>query len=176
MLRGLGRVRLTVIAVSTCGLVALALIVGTGSGGGSSQAASVQPVAKPFTLHALDGRGVVALSQYAGRAVVVNFFASWCGPCKKETPLLARFYRAQHGHVAIIGVDVNDSTAAAARFVRRAGASYPIGADPSAAAATAYGIVAVPQTFFLDADHRVVKRVFGAVTQAELTAGLARMR
>src|SRR5487761_1261229 len=112
IVRGLGRVRMTVIAVSTCGLVALVLIVSIGSGGGSSQAASGQPVAKLFTLHALEGRGVVALSQYAGRAVVVNFFASWCGPCKKETPLLARFYRAQHGHVVIIGVDVNDSTAA----------------------------------------------------------------
>jgi cytochrome c biogenesis protein CcmG, thiol:disulfide interchange protein DsbE len=118
---------------------------------------------------------VVSLRQYAGRPVIVNFFASWCGPCQKETPLLARFYHARRGRVAIIGIDVNDSAAAAARFVRRAGSGYPIGADPTAATATGYGVVAIPQTFFLNAAHRIVKRSFGAVTQADLTAGLAVM-
>ena len=176
VLRGLSRGRKTVIAVSTCCLVALALILALGSGGGSSQAASALPVAKEFTLPALGHPGRVALSQYAGRPVIVNFFASFCEPCKKETPLLARFYRARHGQVAIIGIDVNDSSAAAMRFVRSAGASYPIGADTTAATATGYGVVAIPQTFFLDASHHVVKRIFGAVTQASLDAGLARMR
>jgi cytochrome c biogenesis protein CcmG/thiol:disulfide interchange protein DsbE len=175
VLRGLSRPRKIVIAVSTCCLVALALILAAGSGGGSSQASAGQPAAKQFTLHALGRPGVVSLSQYAGRPVIVNFFASWCGPCQKETPLLARFYRARHGRVAIIGIDVNDSAAAAARFVRRAGSSYPIGTDPTAATATGYGVVAIPQTFFLDAGHHIVKRSFGAVTQADLTAGLARM-
>jgi len=176
VLRGLSGGRKTVIAVSTCCLVALALILGIGSPGGSSQAASAQPVAKQFTLHALGHSGLVSLSQYAGRPVIANFFASFCEPCKKETPLLARFYRARRGQVAIVGIDVNDGTAAAVRFVRSAGASYPVGADPTAATATGYGVVAIPQTFFLNADHHIVKRVFGAVTQADLTAGLIRMR
>src|SRR5260370_5920932 len=175
-LRGLSRGRKIVIAVSTCCLVALALILSVGSGGASSRAASAQPAAQQFTLHALGHPGLVSLSQYAGRPVLVNFFASWCGPCKKETPLLARFYRARHGQVAIIGIDVNDSAAAATRFVRHAGSSYPIGADPTAATATAYGVVAIPQTFFLNAHHHVVKRVFGARTQAGLNARLAPTR
>ncbi len=176
VLRGLSRGRKTVIAVSTCCLVAFALILGIGSGGGSSQAASAQPVAKQFSLHALGRSGLVALSQYAGRPVIVNFFASFCEPCKKETPLLARYYRARRGQVAVIGVDVNDGAAAALRFVRSAGATYPVGADPAAATATGYGVVAIPQTFFLNSAHHIVKRVFGAVTQADLTAGLDRMR
>jgi cytochrome c biogenesis protein CcmG, thiol:disulfide interchange protein DsbE len=176
VLRGLSRGRKTVIAVSTCGLAVFALILGIGSGGGSSRAASVQPAAKAFTLHALGHPGLVSLSQYAGRPVIVNFFASFCEPCKKETPLLARFYRAGHGRVAVVGVDVNDSAAAALRFVRSAGAGYPVGADPAAATATGYGVVAIPQTFFLNAQHRIVKRVFGPLTQAGLSAALAGMR
>ncbi len=106
----------------------------------------------------------------------MNFFASWCVPCKKETPLLARFYRAQRGRVTILGVDSNDAAAAAIRFVRAAGVSYPVGFDPAAATATAYGVIAIPQTFFLDARHRVVKRVFGAVTTKDLRAGIAALR
>src|SRR5260370_28210989 len=136
VLRGRSRRGKIVIAVSTCCRVALALILAVGSGGGSSQAASAQRAAKQFTLHDLGHPGLVSLSQYAGRPVLVNFFASWCGPCKKETPLLARFYRARHGQVAIIGIDVNDSAAAATRFVRHAGSGYPIGADPTPATPT----------------------------------------
>jgi cytochrome c biogenesis protein CcmG/thiol:disulfide interchange protein DsbE len=115
----------------------------------------------------------VSLAAYAGRPVVVNFFASWCVPCKKETPLLARFFRTPHGRVAMIGVDVNDTATAALRFVRRAGVTYPVGVDRTAAIATAWGVVAIPQTFFLDAGRHVVKRVLGAVTLAELTRDTA---
>ncbi|HLQ53566.1 MAG TPA: TlpA disulfide reductase family protein, partial [Streptosporangiaceae bacterium] len=91
-------------------------------------------------------------------------------------PLLARFFRVPRGRVVMIGVDVNDATAAALSFVRKAGVTYPVGVDRSAAIANAWGVVAIPQTFFLDAGRRVIRRVFGAVTLAELTrdtAGLA---
>jgi cytochrome c biogenesis protein CcmG, thiol:disulfide interchange protein DsbE len=174
--RGLSRGRKIIVGVSTCCFVVLALILTIGSADGSSTAASARPVAKQFSLRALGHPGTVSLSQYAGRPVLVNFFASWCDPCQKETPLLARFYGARHGRVAVIGIDVNDSAAAALRFIRHAGASYPIATDPTAATATGYGVVAIPQTFFLNADHRIVKRVFGAVTPAGLKDGLALMR
>jgi cytochrome c biogenesis protein CcmG/thiol:disulfide interchange protein DsbE len=103
----------------------------------------------------------------------VNFFASWCEPCKKETPLLARFYRAEQGKVAIVGLDENDVLGHATSFTRADGVSYPVGFDPHAVAASAYGVNALPQTFFLDARHRIVDRVFGAVTQAALRKGIA---
>ena len=135
------------------------------------------PAARNFTLPVLGHpRQHVALAAYAGRPVIVNFFASWCVPCKKETPLLARLYRAEHGRVTILGIDSNDAAAAAIRFVHAAGVSYPVGFDPAAATATAYSVIAIPQTFFLDARHRVVKRVFGAVTMKDLRAGIAALR
>ena len=75
----------------------------------------------------------------------------------------------------MIGVDVNDPTAAALRFVRKAGVTYPVAVDRSAATASAWGVVAIPQTFFLDAERHVVRRVFGAVTRAELTKDTAEL-
>jgi peroxiredoxin len=70
---------------------------------------------------------------------------------------------------------VNDNAAKALKFARAKGVSYPIGADPTATVASKYGVVALPQTFFLNAQHRIVDRVFGAVTRADLTAGVRLM-
>jgi cytochrome c biogenesis protein CcmG, thiol:disulfide interchange protein DsbE len=159
---------------AACGVALIAVLAAFGSAGGSTHA--MPPAAQRFTLHALGHTGQeVSLAQYQGRPVMVNFFASWCTPCKKETPLLAGFYRAHHGQIAIVGVDVNDSTTAALKFAHLADVEYPVGTDPTGATATRYGVVAIPQTFFLDAGHRIVKRVFGAVTMTELKAGLAAM-
>jgi thiol-disulfide isomerase/thioredoxin len=106
--------------------------------------------------------------------VIVNFFASWCAPCKRETPLLATFYREHHGQLAIIGVDSNDQTAAALKFMTAEGVSYRVGADPfPATATTSYGVISLPQTFMLNSKHQVVRHIIGAVTMAELSAWAA---
>ena len=103
----------------------------------------------------------------------MNFFASWCEPCKQETPLLAKFYRTEHGRVAIVGLDENDVPGSAMTFTRHEGVSYPVGFDPAVIVASAYGVAALPQTFFLNAKHRIVDRVFGAVTPADINRGIA---
>ena len=105
----------------------------------------------------------------------MNFWASWCDPCQRETPLLASWYKQQHGHVIIVGLDENDNTANALKFAHAKGVTYPVGVDPVLAAANAYGVVALPQTFFLNAQHRIVDRVYGAVTQADLAKGVRLM-
>ena len=163
------------LAAGLCCVLAIVLVTTLGSGAGAAKP-TAPPEAKSLALRPLGHSGPdLSLAQYRNRAVMINFFASWCTPCKAETPLLARFYRAHHGQVPIIGVDVNDSPAAALRFIHQAGVAYPIGVDPTGAAATSYGVVGIPQTFFLNPSHHVVKRVFGAVTMAALNAGLARM-
>ncbi len=103
----------------------------------------------------------------------MNLFASWCDICKQETPLLARFYRAEHGKVALVGLDENDVLGSALSFARANGVTYPVGWDPQLAAAAAYGVDALPQTFFLNARHRIVDRVFGTVTLADINQGIA---
>ncbi len=134
------------------------------------------PVAAGFTLPALGQTGQqVSLSQYQGKPVVVNFWASWCEPCQKETPLLASWYKQQHGHVVLLGLDENDTTADAMKFAQAKGVSYPIGFDPQVKVALAYNVDGLPQTFFLNAQHRIVDHVLGAVTQSELAKGLRLM-
>ena len=109
--------------------------------------------------------------------MIVNFFASWCGPCQRETPLLAWFYRASADRVVIIGVDADDSAPAARRFVTSERVRYPVGSESAPGVADAYGVSAagIPETFFLDARHRIVKRILGDVTAQELSAGTALM-
>ena len=143
--------------------------------GASGQPAQPADVAVPaFSLPVLGHSGQrVSLGQYSGRPLIVNFFASWCAPCKTETPLLAKFYRAGKGKVALVGLDENDVLGNAMSFTRADGVSYPVGWDPQFGIASAYGVNALPQTFFLDARHRIVDRIFGAVTLVDLQKGIA---
>jgi len=145
--------------------------------GASGQPGRQRPptAAKPFTLAQLGHPSShVSLAAFAGQPVVLNFFASWCGPCKRETPLLARFYAAHHSRVAIVGIDANDQTAAALKFVRAEKVGYPVGVDPfPASTATSYGVLALPQTFFLNARHQIVRHIVGDVTARELSAWAA---
>lgn len=134
------------------------------------------PVAASFTLPALGNSSQqVSLSQYKDKPVIVNFFASWCEPCQKETPLLASWYKQQHGTVTVLGLDENDTIANAQKFIAAKGVSYPVGFDPNTIAASAYGIDALPQTFFLNAQHRIVDHYAGAVTTTVLAQGLSLM-
>ena len=142
----------------------------------SSSAAPNYPAAHGFTLPELGKTGQqVSLSQYQGKPVIINFWASWCEPCQQETPLLASWYKQQDGHVNLIGLDENDTTAAALKFAKAKGVTYPIGFDPQVTVALDYNVDGLPQTFFLNAQHRIVDHVLGAVTKAELAKGLSLM-
>ncbi len=167
----------SLIALCVAGsLVGIALASSaSGASGASGQPAPPADVAAPtFSLPVLGHSGQrVSLGQYSGRPLIVNFFASWCDPCKTETPLLAKFYRAEKGKVALVGLDENDVLGNAMSFTRADGVSYPVGWDPQFGIASAYGVNALPQTFFLDARHRIVDRIFGAVTLVDLQKGIA---
>ena len=173
-----GRVRAlrstrVVVAASAVAAAAVALIVVGATVGSGAPASHNLGRAKNFTLGVLGHPGrQLSLQSMAGRPVIVNFFASWCQPCQKETPLIARFYRAGRGRVAIIGIDVNDSAAKATAFVRHSGVMYPVAVDPMPMkVAIAYNLPGLPATFFLNARHVIVKRVYGAVTEADLASG-----
>ena len=155
-------------------VLAVIAVVSVPSGGSPRPAA---PAARNFTLAELGHPGhVVSLAGFAGRPLIVNFFASWCPPCKRETPLLAKFYSGSKGSVVVIGVDANDEAGPAQQFLRRAGVTYPIAFDPlPASVTTSYGVYGLPQTFFLNSKHRVVKHVFGALTLSQLHNGVALM-
>jgi cytochrome c biogenesis protein CcmG/thiol:disulfide interchange protein DsbE len=161
-------------SVVLAGLVVIAVVASLTSGPAASRRL---PAAKNFTLSQLGHPGKISLAGLAGHPVIINFFASWCLPCKRETPLLASYYRQAGGKVMIIGVDSNDEAGAAQQFLSRAGVRYPVASDPfPASVTTSYGVYGLPQTFFLDSRHRVVKHVLGALSMKQLTAGVALMR
>lgn len=178
--RKITRPRLTRLGImSTVAALPLAVsLLLAGCSAGASPSASTGkplPAAKSFTLKELDQPGQrISLASYAGKPVVINFFASWCTPCQKETPLLAKFYRSSHGKVVIIGVDANDEAGPAKKFVQAADVTYPVAVDPfPAKTTTSYGVFALPQTFFLNSKHRIVKKILGDVTLTQLTKGVA---
>jgi len=162
-----------IVALFIAAVIAVSLATNTSS---ASPASPNYPAAAGFTLPALGQAGKqISLSRYQGKPVIVNFWASWCEPCQKETPLLASWYKQQHGHVVLLGLDENDTTANALKFAHAKGVSYPIGFDPQVTAALAYNVDGLPQTFFLNAQHRIVDHVLGAVTSAQLAKGLRLM-
>jgi cytochrome c biogenesis protein CcmG/thiol:disulfide interchange protein DsbE len=167
------------VVAALAGLAVIGVLTVTVADSGTSHASRPKaPVAaQPFTLAALGSAGrQVSLAAYAGRPVIVNFFASWCVPCRHETPLLAGFYAAHHGQIQVIGIDSNDTAATALKFVQAEHVGYPVGADPfPAKTATSYGVLALPQTFFLNGRHQIVRHIAGQVTAKELAAWAAQL-
>ncbi len=168
-----GRLAVTGSAAALAVVAALLALGATSAGSGKPTVS--HPRAPGFSLAVLGHPGQhISLAQYAGRPLVINFFASWCEPCQRETPLIARFYRTERGRVTILGVDVNDLRLERAGLGPRGGLGYQVLTDPEPMTTTlAYGVVALPQTFFLNAQHRIVKRVIRAVTVSDLRAGVA---
>jgi thiol-disulfide isomerase/thioredoxin len=160
------------LAIAAAVIVLIAVVAFLATGGGPAKARGSLPAAKNFRLPELGHPGqFVSLAAYAGRPVIINFFASWCAPCQRETPLLAKFYQEHHGRVLMIGVDSNDETGKAMAFVKAKGVSYPVAFDAYPMPVTlSYGIIALPQTFMLNAKHQIVQHISGDVTERELQA------
>jgi len=114
--------------------------------------------------------GRASLASLRGRWVLVNFFASWCPPCRTETPELVRFaYSHPSGQkVAVLGVVFGDTAANARAFEASLGATWPAVADPSGRIAVGYGVDDPPQSFLVDPAGKVVARLVGGVTAAGL--------
>ena len=102
-------------------------------------------------LNASAGQPVLSLANFKGKPVVLNFWASWCEPCKEETPLLERTWKqmqAQGKDVVFLGVDYQDASSEAHAFLQRYNVSYPAVLDTDGSVATRYGIASLPQTLF----------------------------
>jgi cytochrome c biogenesis protein CcmG/thiol:disulfide interchange protein DsbE len=102
------------------------------------------------------------------RPVVVNFWASWCLPCEEEAPVLERLSRRYRDRVSFLGVDIQDSDAAAREFLSRFSVSYPNGPDPSGEISIAYGMSGVPETYFVTASGQIVRKWAGPLDEARL--------
>jgi len=131
--------------------------------------------APAFDLSPLTGTGRVSLAALHGSAVVLNFWASDCAPCKKEMPQLqAASDRYAEQGVHVVGIDVLDFRTPARSFVRKHGITYAIGFDGVGDTTIDYGVANTPTTFFIDRRGRIVAHVVGPMTDAELAAHIRR--
>jgi cytochrome c biogenesis protein CcmG/thiol:disulfide interchange protein DsbE len=131
--------------------------------------------APAITLTTTDGR-TVSLSDYRGRPVIVNFWASWCIPCREEFPqfVAARAAHATDG-LEILGVVHQDGADTASAFARDHGAQWPMLMDTGDAAWQAYRVLGVPSTYFIDRDGIVRATSLGPITESSLPEQLAKI-
>jgi len=163
------------VAVLLAGAAAGATLAVTRGGGPRSASGPVArggSASAPLELSGADpitGRPV-SLASYAGKPIVLNMWASWCTGCYAEAHALATFERT-HPQAQVVGVDVQDSVAAARAFYRRFGWRHPSIFDPQGVIAARFGLQGLPATLFLDRRHRVVAKILGETDLAGFTAG-----
>lgn len=124
--------------------------------------------APAFSLQRLTGDGEVSLRSLRGKTVVLNFFASWCGPCKREAPVLERLWRSDRAHgLVVLGVDANDSRGDGRHFVQVHELTYPIVFDQDGRIASdRYAVSNLPATYVLNPKGRIVGgQILGPVSE-----------
>jgi cytochrome c biogenesis protein CcmG/thiol:disulfide interchange protein DsbE len=141
---------------------------------GSQLAAGKHPVAPNFRLPRIGAAGKVELAALKGKAVVINFWASWCHPCKQEVPRLEAASRQWAGKgVVFIGIDAQDFVGDAKRFADKAGITYTIVHDAPGKSVDDYGVTGFPETFFVGRNGKLVgTHVEGAVSADELARNI----
>ena len=176
-----------VLRVAALGLVAALfavlvyrLVHGSGSGVAQAAKAHREPQVPDVRVHVISPgvglwpRGLrrpaagheLAFADLHGYRIVINFWASWCEPCRREAPVLAAAATAERGRVVFVGVDINDLGSDASRFLRDHHVPYPV-TRGSGSVADRFGVVGLPETFYVDAAGRITD-----VTEGQVTASI----
>ena len=161
-----------VLLVVVGALLAAGCRTGDGDSSASKDPVALRPgrIASDFTIPLFDG-GTFTLSEQRGKVVLVNFWASWCPPCREEAPVLERAWQKykDKGFI-LVGVDIWDNEKDARSFLQEFRISYPNGPDNNGEIAIEYGLTGVPESWFLNKDGRLVRRWVGPLTDQQITA------
>ena len=132
-------------------------------------------MATDITLYDADGNAV-QLSDFFGKPIVLNFWASWCGPCKAEMPDLEAAWQAYGEDIQFVTVNLTDgrqeTVESATAYIAQQGYTFPVYYDTAMSAAQAYGVNSIPRTYFIDADGTLVSAVKQMVTAQQLQEGI----
>jgi thiol-disulfide isomerase/thioredoxin len=155
--------------VAVVGVLILIVVLSGTSGSGTGRAAPQLPtevlVPPRMTLESL-----------RGKPSAVNFWASWCDPCRKETPELERLYWSLHGEAQLIGVDYSDARDSAEAFIREFGVTYPVLRDPDGQVGDRYGVTGLPTTAILNSKGQIVQLLRGPQTEDSVREALSATR
>jgi cytochrome c biogenesis protein CcmG/thiol:disulfide interchange protein DsbE len=140
--------------------------------GGQSSMARIGAAASSFHLKSLDGKPV-GLADFRGRPLMINFFATWCDPCREEMPLINKLAaRAGKDGYAVLGIAVEDTRAAITQYAQEAKLGFPIALDLNSTVKRAYRIFGPPATFFIDGGGTIRDVVIGPITPERAREGL----
>lgn len=169
-----GVIVIAVLGALLCGLLVYGIVA---RGEDRSLEAAIsrgeRPPAPDRELPRLVGEGTGSLAAYRGRVVFLNFWASWCQPCREEVPLLTRFQRSLGDRGTVLGVTYKDDPGASRAFAAKYGVNYPSLRDSKLELAPEYGTRALPETFVIDARGRIVAVSRGTVSREFLERALA---
>lgn len=150
------------------------LVVGLGKNPQAIASPLVGRSAPSFALREVGSGKALSLDQYRGRPVVLNFWATWCGPCYEEHPVLVANARSMP-EVQFLGVVFQDTEDKIQRFLNDRGSAYPTVIDDAGKTAIAYGVGGVPETFFLDSTGKIVSKYSGPMTTEILQSNLMKV-
>lgn len=138
------------------------------AGGGESSAPEIGKPAPELALTTLNG-AFLRLSDLRGKTILLNFWATWCGPCKQEMPLLVRTAQASADQgLVVVGIDVQESEAQVRSFVQQVGVTYPIAIDGDGSATAAYRVFGLPTSWVIDSAGVARASHFGPLNDADL--------
>ena len=142
----------------------------------SSSSADVQLTQAPnFTVYDIEGNEI-NLSDFFGKPIIVNFWASWCGPCKMEMPDFDEAYQTYGNDISFLMVNMTDGSREtveiASSFIEESGYSFPVYYDTNYSAAITYSVSSLPTTYFIDADGNLIAHARGAINDATLQKGI----
>jgi len=164
--------KVLIIGIVITAAIVLVLFVGLGKDPAAIDSPLIGKSAPEFALQAVGTKQTIDLSHLRGKPAVINFWATWCGPCYQEHPTLVENARMLGSNVQFVGIVFNDTEDKIQAFLNERGSAYPTLLDAEGKTAQAYGVGGVPETFFLDATGRIVAKYSGPLDTATLQAEL----